>query len=169
MMAVVALVQLFGAVLLAPQHGLVSRWVRNWKLALRIASEDVIGQLYRVEEARAERRVDADAEEFVRPQLRTLLERFAWWRVQRRGLTERDSAGQVGLTPAGRSEARGLVRAHRLWESYLETHFALPHDHLHEPAERMEHFIDPQLQAELNAELANREHDPHGKSIPRQP
>jgi len=169
MMAVVAAVQLGGAVLLSPQHGLVSRWLRNWKLSLRIASEDVIGQLYRVEEARAERRVDAEAEAFVRPQLRSLLERFAWWRVKRRGLTELNSEGQIGLTTAGREEARGLIRAHRLWESYLQTHFALPHDHLHEPAERMEHFIDPQLRDELDAELADRTVDPHGKKIPRDP
>ena len=167
MMAVLAGVQLFGAVLLSPQHGLVSRWVRNWRLSLRIASEDVIGQLYRVEEARAESRVDAEAEDFVRPKIRSLLERIAWWSVKRRGFTERDSKGQVGLTKAGRGEARGLVRAHRLWESYLETHFALPHDHLHEPAERMEHFLDPKLRDELDAELADRERDPHGKTIPR--
>ena len=62
--------------------------------------------------------------------------------------------------------ARNLVRAHRLWESYLETHFDLPRDHLHDAAERMEHFLDPQLQAELDAELAGRAVDPHGKAIP---
>jgi len=167
MMAVTAAVQLGGAVLLSPQHGLASRWLRNWKLSLRIASEDVIGQLYRVEEARADRRVDEEAEEFVRPKLRSLIERFAWWRVKQRGLIQRDAAGQVGLTTAGRDEARGLIRSHRLWESYLQTHFALPHDHLHEPAERMEHFIDPKLQADLDAELADRAVDPHGKTIPR--
>jgi manganese/zinc/iron transport system permease protein len=167
MMAVVAGVQLLLAVMLSPQHGLVSRWLRNWKLSLRIASEDVIGQLYRVEEAHDQRRIDVEAEAFVRPQLRSWLERFAWWMLRRRGLTENSARGDVGLTAAGRTEARSLIRAHRLWESYLETHFSLPHDHLHEPAERMEHFLDPQLQAELNAELADRNVDPHGKTIPR--
>ena len=51
MMAVVAGVQFGGAVLLAPRHGLLSRWLRNLGLSIRIASEDTIGQLYRAEEA----------------------------------------------------------------------------------------------------------------------
>jgi Mn-dependent DtxR family transcriptional regulator len=75
-------------------------------------------------------------------------------------------AGDLQLTDAGRGAARNLVRAHRLWESYLDTHFDLPRDHLHDPAERMEHFLDPQLQEELAAELADRTVDPHGKAIP---
>ena len=50
MMAVVAGVQLTGAVFLGPHYGLVSRWLRNLSLAVRIASEDVIARLYREEE-----------------------------------------------------------------------------------------------------------------------
>jgi Mn-dependent DtxR family transcriptional regulator len=53
-----------------------------------------------------------------------------------------------------------------LWETYLDTHFDLPRDHLHDAAERMEHFLDPELQAELDAELAGVATDPHGKAIP---
>ena len=42
------------------------------------------------------------------------------------------------LTDAGRASARRLVRAHRLWETYLDTHFDLPRDHLHDAAELAE-------------------------------
>jgi Mn-dependent DtxR family transcriptional regulator len=59
-----------------------------------------------------------------------------------------------------------LVRGHRLWESYLGEHFALPLDHLHEPAERLEHFLGPQLQEQLAEELAEPGRDPHGRAIP---
>ena len=77
-----------------------------------------------------------------------------------------ESAGALALTEAGRLEARSLVRAHRLWEAYLETHFDLPLDHLHDSAERMEHFLGAKLQEEIAAELADRAVDPHGKVIP---
>jgi acyl-CoA synthetase (AMP-forming)/AMP-acid ligase II len=70
------------------------------------------------------------------------------------------------LTAAGQAAARSLIRAHRLWESYLDTHFDLPRDHLHDAAERMEHFLGTELQEELAAELADRATDPHGKAIP---
>jgi Mn-dependent DtxR family transcriptional regulator len=43
----------------------------------------------------------------------------------------------------------------------------LPRDHLHDAAERMEHFLDANLQQKLATELAGRETDPHGKAIPR--
>lgn len=168
MMAVVAGVQLAGAVFLSPHQGLVSRWVRTWQLSLRIAAEDIIGQLYRAEEARTGERRDHAAEAFIEPQRRTFIERLAWWSVLRRGLVRCTSKGQVELTAIGNRAARRLIRGHRLWESYLEAHFALAHDHLHEPAERMEHFLDPQLQAEIDAELADRTVDPHGKAIPRE-
>jgi Mn-dependent DtxR family transcriptional regulator len=74
--------------------------------------------------------------------------------------------GELHLTTSGRAAARSLIRAHRLWESYLDTHFDLPRDHLHDAAERMEHFLGAELQEELAAELADRTVDPHGKAIP---
>jgi Mn-dependent DtxR family transcriptional regulator len=85
------------------------------------------------------------------------------------GLVRYDRAGDLQLTESGRAAARSLVRAHRLWESYLDTHFDLPRDHLHDAAERMEHFLGTELQQELAAELADRAIDPHGKAIPPSP
>jgi Mn-dependent DtxR family transcriptional regulator len=77
-----------------------------------------------------------------------------------------DPQGRLHLSSDGREAARQLVRAHRLWESYLDTHFDLPRDHLHEAAERMEHFLPQPLQDELAKELADRTVDPHGQVIP---
>jgi manganese/zinc/iron transport system permease protein len=50
MMAVAAGLQFLLAVLLAPRHGVVARLVRNARLSLRIACEDVLAYLYRREE-----------------------------------------------------------------------------------------------------------------------
>ena len=161
MMAVVAGVQFAGAVLLAPRHGLASRWLRNWALSVRIASEDILGQLYRQEEA---------ATAAIAPRQASipsgLVGLFSRWRLWQRGLVQ-GRGGESELTTTGRAAARNLVRAHRLWESFLEANFELPPDHLHEPAERMEHFVGPELQEQLDEQLAGREIDPHGKKIPR--
>ncbi len=162
--AVVAGVQFAAAVFLSPRQGLVSRWLRNQALAVRIAAEDVLGRLYRLEET-----AGRGQESGVRSQKSEIGGTRTWlarWRLFRRGWMTRDRAGELRLTAAGRDAARRLVRAHRLWESYLDTHFDLPRDHLHEAAERMEHFLDPQLADELAAELADRAVDPHGKAIP---
>jgi ABC-type Mn2+/Zn2+ transport system permease subunit len=191
MMAVVAGVQLTGAVILGPQYGLASRWLRNLSLAVRIASEDVIARLYREEErsglgvqgavgnalrgagqepgAGSQGTGDRGQETRARSQqsgASSLVRWLADWRLARRNWVTADRLGNPNLTDAGRKAARNLVRAHRLWETYLDTHFDLPRDHLHDAAERMEHFLDPELQAELDAELAGVATDPHGKAIP---
>jgi manganese/zinc/iron transport system permease protein len=168
MMAVVAGGQFTLAVVFAPRSGLASRWLRNLLLAVRIASEDVIARLYRAEERTREREEQPEAggqTSDVGGQS-ALVRGLAAWRIARLGWTTKDRVGQPRLTDAGRTAARNLVRAHRLWETYLDTHFDLPRDHLHDAAERMEHFLDPELQAELDAELAGVATDPHGKEIP---
>jgi Mn-dependent DtxR family transcriptional regulator len=70
------------------------------------------------------------------------------------------------LSSRGRQQAQSIVRAHRLWESYLAANFELAPDHLHAPAERMEHFLGADLQQQLSEELAGRSLDPHGSPIP---
>lgn len=172
MMAVVAGVQFATAVFFAPRAGLVSRWLRNLSLAIRIAAEDVLARLYRAEEsgARGQESGVTSQESLVRsrPSDTTgyFVAQLALWRLFHRGWVSRDRVGELRLTTAGRGTARNLVRAHRLWESYLDTHFDLPRDHLHEAAERMEHYLGADLQEELASELAGRAVDPHGKAIP---
>jgi ABC-type Mn2+/Zn2+ transport system permease subunit len=169
MMAAAAGVQFVLAVFVSPKQGLVTRWLRNLSLAVRIAGEDVLARLYRQEEAGGRRQGTGDRGQKTgdrRQEPGGLVRWLASLRLTRRDWVRRDRAGGLQLTDAGRAAAGNLVRAHRLWESYLDTHFDLPRDHLHDAAERMEHFLDPQLQEELAAELADRAVDPHGKTIP---
>jgi ABC-type Mn2+/Zn2+ transport system permease subunit len=154
MMAAIAGAQLSLAVLFAPGQGLVNRWLRNLHLAVQIAAEDIVAQLYREEE-----RGEPVAGE---------LSRHSWLVQWLARLNVRRQGWVLGtqLSAVGRDHAQGIVRAHRLWESYLATHFDLPRDHLHAPAERMEHFLDAALQEQLAAELAGQKIDPHGAPIP---
>src|SRR5947209_14906885 len=50
MMAVVAGAQFLLAVLCAPRHGVLARGLRNARLAVRIAGEDVLAALFRARE-----------------------------------------------------------------------------------------------------------------------
>jgi ABC-type Mn2+/Zn2+ transport system permease subunit len=157
-MAVVAGAQFSVAVFLAPRAGLISRWLRNQSLAVRIAAEDVLARLYRAEESGVRSQASGTTN--------GLIGRLARWRLLRAGWIADSGADALQLTTAGQAAARSLIRAHRLWESYLDTHFDLPRDHLHDAAERMEHFLGTELQEELAAELSDRAVDPHGKAIP---
>ncbi|HMC12425.1 MAG TPA: iron chelate uptake ABC transporter family permease subunit, partial [Pirellulaceae bacterium] len=169
-MAVVAGAQFSVAVFLAPRAGLISRWLRNQALAVRIAAEDVLARLYRAEEqgfsAQGSGFSMASGGRKPAEEVTGIVAWLARWRLARSGWINREPQGALQLTSAGRAAARSLIRAHRLWESYLDTHFDLPRDHLHDAAERMEHFLGTELQEELAAELADRATDPHGKAIP---
>jgi ABC-type Mn2+/Zn2+ transport system permease subunit len=152
MMAVSAGAMMLLAWLFGP-HGLVSQGWRAWALAVRIASEDLLARLYRTEQGTAAGPLPGG---------------LAGW-LARRVLRSRGELDGGRLTDAGRARAASLVRAHRLWEAYLHSELALPMDHLHEPAEVMEHFLDAAFQARLSEALAQPQADPHGKPIPGEP
>ncbi len=58
------------------------------------------------------------------------------------------------------------MRSHRLWEAYLVEYLGLPIDHVHDPAEWMEHYIDESLERRIEADLPHLATDPHGREIP---
>jgi Mn-dependent DtxR family transcriptional regulator len=70
------------------------------------------------------------------------------------------------LTEAGRAEAALVLRGHRLWESYLARHVALATDHLHDSAERTEHYLTDTMQSALAEDVQHALRDPQGRPIP---
>jgi ABC-type Mn2+/Zn2+ transport system permease subunit len=167
-MMAVAAGGLFGlALVFTPRHGLAAKAWRQLRLAVRIVREDLLGQLYRAEEAR-ERGERGEAgvgwAELVGGS-RRFARRVAVRQLLRRGMVTA-AEDEVRLTARGRERAVQLVRAHRLWESYLGEHAALPPDHLHAPAEKMEHYVGPGLLKELEKDLHQPVTDPHGRAIP---
>jgi manganese/zinc/iron transport system permease protein len=166
MMAVASGVLFALAWLFGPRHGILSQIAQRTWLGLKIAGEDLLGLLYRLEERHyaGDTRQAPEIIERVRG-LGPLTRRLAVLRLVHAGQVVRDAHG-FRLTDRGRAAARDLVRSHRLWESYLARHFVLPADHLHDSAERMEHFISGAMRDELVQELQQPQFDPHGKAIP---
>jgi len=164
MIAVVAGGQFAIAIVFAPRQGLVSRTLARVRLAARIAREDLLATLYRAWELRQGRRSDLpDVSIAGLPSARGSL---AAWQLRRASLIENDPASTLALrlTDAGLTEARELVRRHRLWETYLSSNLGLPPDHLHEPSHRLEHFAVPDVVPARDE--AGRATDPHGREIP---
>lgn len=163
MMSVVAGAQFAAAVLFAPRHGYLGKQIVRLGLSLRIVREDLLGLLYRLHE-----RGDSAGlshHELSRAVDGGLLPTLAIRGLMRRGEIAPAAGRRFALTPAGRDAASRLVRTHRLWESYLAQHLDLPLDHLHAPAERMEHFVSGALLDALDRE-SDAAADPHGKPIP---
>jgi manganese/zinc/iron transport system permease protein len=151
------------AVLFAPQTGVLSKLLHNLQTTLRILREDLLLMLYRVEEIDPNKRMrPAEAVQAVGG---GWLARWALAMLRHRGRLElRD--GRLHMTEDGRWRAARLVRGHRLWEAYLVKHLGLPADHVHAPADRVEHYINQPLREELQRAVEDTAKDPHGREIP---
>lgn len=70
------------------------------------------------------------------------------------------------LTAEGRKAALHIIRAHRLWESYLAQETGYTSAEWHKLADRREHHLTPAELDNLEALLGHPTHDPHGDPIP---
>lgn len=163
-MMTVAVGVLYGlAVFFSPRYGICSTVLRNLRMSMRVLREDLLAMLYRVEELGSNKRLTtAEATEAVGG---GWLARRGMKQLEQRGRIVRDH-DRLQLTDKGREAAKKLVRSHRLWETYLVQTLGMPLDHVHEPAHRVEHFIDEQLRQDLESEVDTTGQDPHGRQIP---
>ncbi len=166
MMAVATCGLFLVAAIVAPGRGVLARrWVAH-RDAMRVALEDALGLLFRMEERSMETSRET-VESLLRSDVRIGPRRIAAVLSQlRRGSLAQMEGSSWQLTEAGRAAAGGLVRAHRLWETYLAGRSTIPSSHLHAAAERLEHVTDRDLAKELTAALGDQREDPHGRPIP---
>ena len=162
MIAVVLGLQYAAAIFVAPEDGLLTRGARRLGLAWRVACEDRLAACGRAEESRGlgEQRPATAATPFAAP--------FVDIWLAATGRIVRGPAGWI-LTARGRDQADMVVRSHRLWESWLGHHAELPTDHLHPPAEWIEHHLGAEARRRIAAEVGSRSSDPHGRPIPPEP
>lgn len=72
----------------------------------------------------------------------------------------------VRLTEEGRGEALGVIRRHRILETYLVERLGYAWEDVHEEAERLEHAASDRLIDRMAGALEDPSHDPHGAPIP---
>jgi Mn-dependent DtxR family transcriptional regulator len=148
------------SVLFSPGHGWVFERLRRLRLSRHVAEEDVLKAVYRLGE-QPENQPEAIGAETGLPVKRI---RHAIYSLVESGMAKVDS-GVVALTEAGHRHAQELVRAHRLWETYLVQEAGIDPAVVHDQAERLEHAHE--LAEQLDEKLGKPETDPHGSQIPR--
>lgn len=74
---------------------------------------------------------------------------------------------KVQLSATGKQEALGILRKHRLWETFLHKKLNFSWDEVHEVAEQLEHIHSQKLVDKLDEFLGYPEFDPHGDPIPK--
>ncbi len=153
-MTVVSGALLLGAVMLSPSHGVFAKAVRRRRLSRRVALDDLLAALYRLWEQ--------GQETVTRPTLAAFVPASTVGRAEsdalRHALITTSAPDAVALTDEGMRRGAALVRRHRLWETYLVDRTEQRPDHVHDTAERFEHFgVEPPAGPRV---------DPHGRPIP---
>jgi DtxR family transcriptional regulator, Mn-dependent transcriptional regulator len=82
------------------------------------------------------------------------------------GLVDHEKYGAVTLTEAGRQAALGMVRRHRLMETFLVNMLGYSWDEVHDEAEVLEHAVSDRMLDRIDAKLGYPKRDPHGDPIP---
>jgi DtxR family Mn-dependent transcriptional regulator len=83
-----------------------------------------------------------------------------------RGLAHHEPYGAIELTAQGRQLALGVIRRHRLIETWLVERLGYTWDEVHDEAEILEHAMSDRVLAGIDDELGRPVRDPHGDPIP---
>jgi DtxR family Mn-dependent transcriptional regulator len=81
-------------------------------------------------------------------------------------LLKSERYAKLQLTDSGRDIAVGLIRKHRLWETFLSKYLNFTWDEVHDVAEQLEHVKSSKLINELDRFMDFPKKDPHGEVIP---
>ncbi len=162
-MTLVATVFYLLAMLLSPKKGLLLLRIRKARRQKLQANEDVLKALVKLQEKGVKSLADtAVAFELSERQLRRKL-----LVLQRRKWIEPLKAGEIQLSAAGLEHAYQLIRAHRIWESYLVQEMGLGANQIHVQAEQFEHRLPEVFLQEVEERLGFPTTDPHGSPIPQ--
>jgi DtxR family transcriptional regulator, Mn-dependent transcriptional regulator len=84
------------------------------------------------------------------------------------GLMEHEARQGVRLTPVGRALALGVLRKHRLVETFLVRTLKMDWSEVHDEAEALEHAVSNRVLERIDEFLGHPTTDPHGDPIPNQ-
>jgi ABC-type Mn2+/Zn2+ transport system permease subunit/Mn-dependent DtxR family transcriptional regulator len=150
------------AMLFAPKKGLISRFFQKRSLENKIRLEDTLKRAWKLQEKGVFNFQNlAEQVSFPAADLKIVLSK-----MMRNQLIINENH-QLKLTNTGIAAATRLVRAHRLWETYLARELGLTQEQIHEDAEKYEHLLSDELLDEVDAHLDFPEADPHGSPIPK--
>lgn len=176
------------SLLFAPSRGVIARAIRRNSHQKSVAHDNILKRLYHLHEKTllpSSDKADASSvsldkhgwtSDEINPyseqslaslqRLLRTLEREGYVTPDTTSPHDKKVTARWQLTKEGLNRGARITRLHRLWEVYLTQQMNLASDHVHDDAESVEHFITPELEAELERFLDYPELDPHHKAIP---
>jgi manganese/zinc/iron transport system permease protein len=147
--------------LFAPRRGVLSRAMRVLKTARTVRRENLLRDLYELaEESTGENQRGATIEELLQKRRGTESAMHSALRELQQAKLVENGDGYWKLTDKGLRVAHETVRRHRLWEMYLMHETALGEHNAHRDADDVEHFLPPEIVAQLEELLREHQREP---------
>lgn len=157
-MVVVSAIMYLTASLFAPSKGVVVKWIQDRAQRKLIEREDILKYLSKGRTNAS----PASISEALEIPMSRVANRIS--EMTSSGLLM--NKGGLLLSAKGSEKAAGLVRAHRLWETYQVDKMGLNQEQIHDEAESFEHLLSDEILDEVDRKLGYPETDPHGSPIP---
>ncbi|MDQ3017312.1 MAG: metal ABC transporter permease, partial [Bacteroidota bacterium] len=149
------------AALASPEHGVIAKWVRKSRQQRKVVLEDILKEVFKMSFS-AQSDIDKIAEKLHMSRIR--INRMISILASQKLITKEN--GGINLTDSGKTQANTLIRAHRLWESYLVKEMGMDISQIHPEAERLEHMLTDDEVDAVDRQLGFPALDPHGSPIP---
>lgn len=146
------------------KKGLITRWYSKRNYQRKIHADHILKTLYYAGEAHREGLAIEEIKQSFPHKRRQTQDSIK--ALSRKGYLDINQHF-VTLTKSGTSEAKRIIRLHRLWELYLTEYVNIAPDHVHDTAGKIEHILTPEIEAKLDAKLNYPDRDPHQSIIPR--
>lgn len=150
------------AVIFAPEKGVISRNLIRHGKQNRIFREDVLKQMVKLHEAKELSFKNLSAR--LNTSKRKLV--IALGNLNEKALVQFTNS-ELEITQEGAKRAYELIRAHRMWETYLVRNMGMKEEQIHDYAEKYEHILTGEMVDNMGAKLGNPKLDPHGQPIPQ--
>jgi len=161
-MCIIATLVYFLAAIFAPEKGILSKYRSRLNQKQKIDQEDIIKLA--VKQAAGKRLPLSFLIEKLDISKRAIGKHVQI--LDQEGMIQQEGDNII-LTIKGKENAEQLVRAHRLWETYLVNKTGLTDKQIHPDAERLEHFLTEEVVDEVDKVLGYPQKDPHGSPIPQ--
>ncbi len=150
------------SLLFSPKRGYIMKEVTKFRKKYMADQQDILKLIHKLSEAG----------QLTMLQLQTVAPYSGWFlkwhlkHLQKHNHLEL-KGDHIKLTAQGKHEADVLIRAHRVWESYLVNKMNVPAELIHASAETMEHILPKEFVDKIEHDLGYPESDPHGSPIPK--
>jgi Mn-dependent DtxR family transcriptional regulator len=161
-MAVTTTLIYFLVGLFAPNKGFISRWLTRKKIQAKVIIEDIVKRSMKSHQHEV---IDMESLAIQTGQPLYIISKYMDQLIKL-GLFSKENNHYL-LTDLGIQRGSQLIRAHRLWETFMVEELGLNADQIHDEAEIAEHLLSAEDINIVDERLGYPEVDPHGSPIPR--